>query len=213
LSQKRCGQTAPLAGEADQIFVRLYEAAERLRADGRPVDEVIVAYERASSAAHGRAEALHGASRLCRENSKFAEGYEYAHGGLAIRPPGGGLAVRQWIYDYGLLDEFAVNAYWIGRYQECFDACQCLLREGKIPEHMHDRVKKNAEFAAKKIRLKSGRCCARWAASAQEPNRIQTEFLFDLLRPKRVTAVVDIGVHDEFIRSQCASSPKLSRIP
>jgi hypothetical protein len=119
---------------------------------GRPFDEVIAAYERASNAAPNRAEALHAASRLCRENKRFEEGYEYARRGLEIPPPGDGLSIQQWIYDFGLLDELAVNAYWTERYQECLDACQRLLREGKMPSDMHDRVKKNGEFADRKIR-------------------------------------------------------------
>ena len=42
-------------------------------------------YLRASAAAPSRAEALHAASRLCRENNKFADGFEYARRGLKSR--------------------------------------------------------------------------------------------------------------------------------
>ena len=145
-------QDAP-SGETEEVFVNLYNAAEHLRAMGRPFDEVIAAYELASNAAPDRAEALHGASCLCRANNKFVEGYEYARRGLTIPRPNGGRSVQQWIYDYGLLDEFAVHAYWTERYHDCLDACQRLLREGRMPEEMHDRVRKNADFAADKIRL------------------------------------------------------------
>jgi LPS sulfotransferase NodH/glycosyltransferase involved in cell wall biosynthesis len=139
----------------DEVFIRLYNAAGRLGAAGQSFEEVIASYDRASDAAPGRAEALHGASRFCRLTNKFAEGYDYAQRGLAIPSPCAGLSPQQWIYDYGLLDELAVNAYWIERYQECFEACQRLLGEGKIPDDMYDRVKKNADFAAEKIRLQS----------------------------------------------------------
>jgi len=136
----------------DEVFTVFFRAAEGLRAEGRPFDEVIAVYDRASTAAPHRAEALHGASRICRWNNKFAEGYEYAKRGLAIPPPTSGQSIQQWIYDYGLLDEFAVNAYWIERYQDCLDACQRLLREGKMPSDMYDRVKRNADFATTKLR-------------------------------------------------------------
>ena len=152
LSKNQSGQTAPSATGVDQIFLSLYDAAERLRADGRPFDEVIAAYDRASSAAPNRAEALHNASRLCRLNNKFAEGYEYARRGLAILRPDGGLSIQQWIYDYGLLDEFAVNAYWTGRYAECVEACDRLLREGKLPQETRDRVLSNKAFGVDKLR-------------------------------------------------------------
>ena len=136
----------------DEVFTVFFRAAEGLRAEGRPFDEVIAVYDRASNAAPHRAEALHGASRICRWNNKFAEGYEYAKRGLAIPPPTSGQSIQQWIYDYGLLDEFAVNAYWIERYQDCLDACQRLLREGKMPSDMYERVKRNADFATTKLR-------------------------------------------------------------
>jgi hypothetical protein len=154
LAQKKRGDTES-GGGADADFVSLYQKAQRLRASGGSFDEVITAYGRASAATPWRAEALHDASRLCRENNMFARGYQYARHGLSIPLPVGGLAVQKWIYDYGLLDELAVNAYWVGRYQECLDACQRLLRENKIPAEMRERVKKNAEFAAAKLGLET----------------------------------------------------------
>jgi glycosyltransferase involved in cell wall biosynthesis len=142
-------QTAP-GGEPEELFVGLYNAAKQLPKMGRPFDEVIAAYERASNAAPNRAEALHAASRFCRENKRFEEGYEYARRGLEIPPPGDGLSIQQWIYDYGLLDELAINAYWTERYAECVDACDRLLSEGKLPREMRDRVLNNKNFAVSK---------------------------------------------------------------
>jgi len=123
---------------------------------GHPFDEVVATLIRASAVASNRTEALWAASKFCRESKRFAEGYEYAKRGLAIPAPASGLFVIRWIYNYGLLDEFAVNAYWIERYQDCLDACERLIREGKMPPDMHDRVKKNAEFAAEKIKTQGG---------------------------------------------------------
>ena len=105
-----------------------------------------------------RAEALHGAACFCREKRIYERGYQFAKQGLAIPYPNKAqksLFVQDWIYEYGLLDEFAVNAYWTERYQDCLEACQRLLRERKMPEDGYDRVKKNAEFAAQKIRNQS----------------------------------------------------------
>ena len=59
--------------------------------------------------------------------------------------------MEDWIYEYGLLDEFAVNAYWTARYAECLDACNRLLDEGKMPAEMRDRVLKNKRFALDKL--------------------------------------------------------------
>ena len=135
----------------EEVFMSLYSAGHRQQALGRPVDEVIATFLRASNAAPSRAEGLHAASRCCRENNKFAEGYEYARRGLAIPLPASGLFVVSWIYEYGLLDEFAVNAYWLGRYDDCLGTCERLLREGKIPAEMRERIEQNARFAREKL--------------------------------------------------------------
>jgi glycosyltransferase involved in cell wall biosynthesis len=169
-----------IGGGADEVFVSLQGEAERLRVAGRPFDEVIAAYDRASNAAPYRAEALHDASRFCRWNNRFAEGYEYARRGLMITPPVDGLSVQQWIYEYGLLDELAVSAYWVERYQVCLDACERLLREGKIPPDMRDRVKKNAEFAAAKIQLMSPS-----AAVSTKPRKISSAPKYSIITPTR----------------------------
>ncbi|MGC2331677.1 MAG: glycosyltransferase family 25 protein, partial [Candidatus Acidiferrales bacterium] len=157
--------------ERDKTFVTLYNAAKHLHAAGCPFDEVIAAYVRASNAAPGRAEALHAASRFCRENRKYAEGYEYGRRGLAIVPPAEGIAFEKWIYDYGLLDEHSVNAYWAEHYQDSFDACLRLLSEGKMPPDMHERVAKNTQFAAEKVRQLNAR--SRSVSTGAPSNNLQ----------------------------------------
>ena len=133
---------------ADENFVILYRAAQLQEAMGQPVDDVLAAYQRAADASSSRAEALYAASRLCRLNSRFAEGYEFASQALNIPLPVDGLFVERWVYEYALLDELAICASWIGRYQESFEACQRLLSEGKLPQSKHDRVRGNAAHAS-----------------------------------------------------------------
>lgn len=135
----------------DEIFDSLYCAAEILKSRNRPIDEVLATYLRASEAAPTRAEALHAASRLCRDNGRFAEGFDYARRGLAIPFPPDGLFVQAWVYDYGLLDELAVNAYWAEKYAECVVACDRLLKDGKLPADQRDRVQANRSFALSKL--------------------------------------------------------------
>ena len=159
----------------------LLRAARQKEELARPDDEIISAYIEAAAACPTRVEALHGAARYCAKKSLHQRAYEFAAQGLAIPYPHKAPAVDDWIYEYGLLDEFAVNAYWTERYQDCLDACQRLLTEGKLPEDKRKRVKKNAEFAAKKLRLPAA--------------LIRTDLLFDLLRPERLTTIVDIGAN------------------
>jgi glycosyltransferase involved in cell wall biosynthesis len=137
-----------------EVFISLLNAAKLKEALGYSDDEVISAYTEATAACPTRGEAIHGAARFCRNKGLYERGYEFAVQGLAVAYPNDALFVEDWIYEYGLLDELAINAYWTERYTECADACERLLSlsGGKLPASHHDRVLKNKQFAGDKLR-------------------------------------------------------------
>ena len=65
--------------------------------------------------------------------------------------PAVGLFLQPWVYDYGLLDEFSINAYWAGAYRKSLDAALKLLAREKLPPSMVKRIAGNARFAADKV--------------------------------------------------------------
>jgi glycosyltransferase involved in cell wall biosynthesis len=134
-----------------EVFCSLYQAAKLKDELGHDRDEVIALYLRASDVAPNRAEALHGASRLCRLAGRNQEGYEIAKRGLALSTPTDGLFVEPWIYDYGLLDEYAVNAYWSEHYRDSLDACVKLLSSPACPANERARFAANAKSALDKL--------------------------------------------------------------
>lgn len=162
---------AALDVDAEERYASLLYAGLIQEALGQPVEAVVATYERASALLPDRAEALHAASRLCRMKDRFAEGYAYARRGLAVAPPAEGRFVERWVYDFGLLDEFAVNAYWIGRHQDCLDACRRLLDEGKMPEDMRARVIGNAGHAADRLRERAATAARTPPESSWIPDR------------------------------------------
>ncbi|ACL59735.1 FkbM family methyltransferase [Methylobacterium nodulans] len=134
-----------------EVFFSLYQAGQLMEALGRDPETILETYRRASAACPSRAEAAHAASRFCRLRERFAQGCALAEPALGIEPPPGGLFVEGWIYAYGLLDEYAVNAYWAGRYRDCLDACLKLLAEERLPEGYRARITANARFAFDKL--------------------------------------------------------------
>ena len=118
-------------GHGDQeVFLSLYSAAKLKEAIQYPTEDVLAAYTEATAVCPTRAEALHGAARFCRHNGLYDRGRWFARKGLAISYPPDALFVNDWIYEYGLLDELAINAYWTGRYEECIAACERILKKG-----------------------------------------------------------------------------------
>jgi glycosyltransferase involved in cell wall biosynthesis len=145
----------PLGFWDEEIFISLLNAARLMEQLGHSETDVISAYRRAYDAAPTRAEALHGASQFCRTRRRFAEGHEFARLGSTLPIPTGALFVEPWIYEYGLLDELAVNAYWARHYQASLEASERLLHERRLPPDMRPRVMENARWAAEKLATQS----------------------------------------------------------
>ncbi|TPJ75281.1 glycosyltransferase [Mesorhizobium sp. B2-5-13] len=149
----------------EEVYVSLLEAGNLMAALARPFDEVVAVFERATQVVPTRAEALHAASLYCRNQGRNAEGMEFARRGLDLTQPAG-LFVQPWVYDHGLLDEFAVNAYWTGAYRESLDACLKLLASDKLPADMLKRVVANARFAADKLQVGEPAALGRFGAES-----------------------------------------------
>lgn len=142
---------AELGYWAEEVFESLYRAAKLREQLDHPAEQVIATYRLAAEASPTRAEAWHGLSRYCRQKGRNEEGYQYAQRGLAIPQPEGGLFVESWIYDFGLLDELSINAYWSGHFHESLKACLSLLEGAALPAGQRGRVLQNARFALDKL--------------------------------------------------------------
>lgn len=134
-----------------EAFVSLRRAADLKAELGYDAGEVIETYLQAHALCETRAEALHAAARYCRILGWFDRAYEFAARALDIAAPANALFPEPWVYDYGARDEYAVSAFWVGRYDECLAACERLLGEGRLPEAMRGRIEQNARLAREKL--------------------------------------------------------------
>jgi glycosyltransferase involved in cell wall biosynthesis len=160
-SYRDCGQKekalenylkrAQLGFWEQEVFESLYRAAQIKEELGHDSEEVMALYLRASEAAPNRVEAQHRACRMCRIRGENRRGYEIGKRGLHLQPPADGLFVETWVYEYGLRDEFAVNAYWAERYRESLEASLDALACKRLPEHDRERIIGNARFAFEKL--------------------------------------------------------------
>jgi glycosyltransferase involved in cell wall biosynthesis len=134
-----------------EIYISLLETSSLREQLGYPDFEVIGSFLHAYEACPWRAEALHRAMRYCRVGSKFHQGYLIGRQALSIPRPETGLFVQGWVYDYGVIHEFSVLAYWSGHYRESLEASMRLLEERRIPLDQLPRVQMNANFARDKL--------------------------------------------------------------
>jgi glycosyltransferase involved in cell wall biosynthesis len=147
-----------------EVFWSYYQAAQLKSELAYDHEEIIATYLSATDACPFRAEALHSASRLCRYLGDNKRGYDIGKRAIDLAAPIDGLFVERWIYDYGALDEFAVNAYWTGHYRECMDAALRALERGTVPDDQHKRFVNNVQFAVANLPKEDAR--TEWVEAA-----------------------------------------------
>ena len=98
-----------------------------------------------------RVEAIHTLVNYCRIQKWYHLGYLFGRIPVNIRNTNCKLFIEKYSYDYGLLDDYSICAYWAGDYEEANKCCNIILKEGKIPESQIERIKKNLEFGLEKV--------------------------------------------------------------
>jgi len=142
---------ASLQGWNEEVFHSLLSAAKLKEQLEKPYREIVNSYTEAYTCRPSRAEPLYYLALFFRNQKNFLLGYLTASQGLQLPKPHEILFVESWIYDWGLLMEKSVSAYWLGRYQECLDLSREILRLENLPEHVKTCTEKNIEFAISKL--------------------------------------------------------------
>lgn len=130
-----------LGGWDEEVFYAAFQVA-MLTADTDPevaIGLYLDAYERRPS----RAEPLHQLAYLCREAGRHRAAYMFAKRGLELDYPDDKLFVHRDAYEWGLLFELSIAAFWIGELDEGMAACEALLERGDLPPGVADAVRQN----------------------------------------------------------------------
>lgn len=136
---------AKMGGWDEEAYVALLNSARLMERD-EPFERTLSRYREAVNLIPRRAEARHGAMRLCRKAECWHEAY--ALRGSTRQPDG--LFIETWIYQYGLADELSLAAYHTGHYVESYIAAKRVAQHAP-DEETRNRAKVNAAFAIKEI--------------------------------------------------------------
>lgn len=143
-----------MGGWDQEVFYSLLKIANIEERMGKPFDVLVKSYKRAFDYRKTRAEPLYYLAHLYRMKDDFKTAYKIAKIGASIPDSKDVLFIQHWIYDYGLPLELSVNAYWTGRYKECKQISEKLLKRD-LPENIRECVQANLEFANSKLREKA----------------------------------------------------------
>jgi glycosyltransferase involved in cell wall biosynthesis len=147
------GQRVDMGGWEEEVYVAQCERANlAIRLE---MDHSVITQEhlKAYSLRPSRAEALWQLAAYCREQGRYAEGYLYSKVGKDIKVPPDILFVQYEIYEWRLLDEFSICAYWIGQYEEALTACEKVLSDSRYDPNQLDRLQTNLRFCQEKMGL------------------------------------------------------------
>ena len=139
-----------IMGWPEETFMALFEAAKCTELLGHDPRDVMQGYLKAWEARPTRAEPLYELARYLRtRESRFSLAYQIAKMGLSLPRPDDKLFVAQDVYDWRLLDEMAVSAFYIGRKDEGAVANKKLLTIAHavgIPDGDKRRIMANLAF-------------------------------------------------------------------
>jgi glycosyltransferase involved in cell wall biosynthesis len=100
----------------------------------------------------GRAEALYGLGKMCNISKNFSQAFLFLDYASKIPPTNDVLFVSQSVYDYEIIFELSVSAYWVNQFQVSLDLCdRVILMKDKIPTRIYDQAIENRGYALAKL--------------------------------------------------------------
>jgi glycosyltransferase involved in cell wall biosynthesis len=119
---------------------------------GRPLPEIADAFLQAYEVRPNRAEPLYHLSCIYRKHGRPKDAFLIASGGLTIEVNHEDiLFVDNSVYEWGILDEVATTAYYVGKFHMGLAACEKLLSEPYLPPEHKERVTNNRNIYLKTI--------------------------------------------------------------
>lgn len=148
---ERYRQRVTMPGWEEETFYAQYQVgvlSAQIGNRSEAIDGLFSAWCRAP----GRAEPLCLLASLFRERGEHQVAHLVAQRGLPIKMPAQGLFVERWVYEWGLLFEYSIAAYWAGRPRAALDACDRLLALPALPEPHRRQTIANREFCVSALR-------------------------------------------------------------
>jgi tetratricopeptide (TPR) repeat protein len=154
-----------MGGWPEEVFYALYQVGV-LAARAGHRDEAVAALFNAWSGRPERAEPLYELARMFRESEEYHAAHLVSERGIRLRIPGDSLFVHRWMYEWGLLFEYSIAAYWVGQPSAALQACDRLLQMPQLPEHYRTQTEINRSYCLDLVR---GRSRARVSSTGSMP--------------------------------------------
>ena len=141
---------AEMGGWEEEVYYSLYQVGV-LSARAGKRDQAIAALFEAWSWRPQRVEPLYDLAWMFRERGAHSAAHMVAQRGLGSPVPSDVLFVHRWMYEWGLLFEYSIAAYWVGQPQAALQACDRLLATPALPEPYRKQVVANRAHCVRAV--------------------------------------------------------------
>lgn len=165
LAREHYRRRAQMGGWAEETYVALHQAgvlSDRLGDWPGALDSFVAAWEQRPT----RLEAVQKLSAGLRARGLHRAAHQFARLASTLRPlqmPQDILFVEPWVYEWGMLFEYSITAYWCGDFNTSILACKRLLAIESLPEEHRRQTRLNLGHAF--------RARARQVVESPEPPR------------------------------------------
>lgn len=148
---KNYAKRVSMGGWDQEVFWAMFQQAVMQESLNMPAETVIDGYYKAFHYRPSRAEPLYRLATYYRQKNNFPAAYLTASTALKVPLPHDILFVENWVYDFGLLFELSISAFYIGRFEEAQVANQMLLANPKLPQNIREQVERNTAIVNSKV--------------------------------------------------------------
>jgi glycosyltransferase involved in cell wall biosynthesis len=141
-----------MKGWAEETYMAQLEAARAALALELSEENVVREYLDAFNLRPTRCEPLHDLARYFRVKKEYGKAYVFARTGVERPLPDDRLFVSYEVYEWRMLDELGVAAYWVGDFESAKEACETVLDRVErgaisVPESELTRIRENLALA------------------------------------------------------------------
>jgi len=137
---------AAMDGWAEETYYALLQVGI-LKSDSGDWPGGMQALIRAWESRPERLEACYELVSRLRQRGEHRTAHALAAAVLDQPAPADWLFVHPWVYDWGLLFEYSITAYWTGAIDACLQACDRLLSRPDLPRQYRDHTQANKKYA------------------------------------------------------------------
>ncbi|MFD7609469.1 glycosyltransferase [Streptomyces sp. NPDC059828] len=141
---------AAMGGWVEEVYFSLLQVGI-LEAANSNWPYAVEAFTKAWEARPQRLEACYELASRLRKMRRYHTAFALLRSAVGRAMPSEDILFTQpWVYRWGLVFEYSINAYWVGAYDQSVAACDALLSLPDLPEHIREQVVKNKAFAVEK---------------------------------------------------------------